>query len=97
MEMRLCAGATTIPIEIIPNEDMPTKTNKIPFIIGDLNEGIKFWDRQLMNIKTSDVAVIGDLNAYEEDLTLFRAIEREDVTLKDKKAVVNGYIEVTPS
>ena len=49
-----------------------------------------------MNIKTSDVAVIGDLNAYEEDLTLFRAIEREDVTLKDKKAIVRGYIDVTP-
>ena len=97
MEMRLCAGATTIPIEVIPNDDMPTKTNKIPFIIGDLKEGIKFWDRQLMNIKTSDVAVIGELNAYEEDLTLFRAIEREDVTVKDSKAIVNGYIDVTPS
>lgn len=96
MEMRLCAGATVIPIEVVPNNDMPTKTNKIPVIIGDLKEGIKFWDRQLMNIKTSDVAVIGDLNAYEEDLTLFRAIEREDVTLKDKKAIVRGYIDVTP-
>lgn len=96
MEMRLCAGATAIPIEVVPNDDMPTKTNKIPVIIGNLKEGIKFWDRQLMNIKTSDVAVIGDLNAYEEDLTLFRAIEREDVTLKDKKAIVRGYIDVTP-
>lgn len=96
MEMRLCAGATAIPIEVVPNDDMPTKANKIPVIIGDLKEGIKFWDRQLMNIKTSDVAVIGDLNAYEEDLTLFRAIEREDVTLKDKKAIVRGYIDVTP-
>lgn len=96
MEMRLCAGATAIPIEVVPNDDMPTKTNKIPVIIGDLKEGIKVWDRQLMNIKTSDVAVIGDLNAYEEDLTLFRAIEREDVTLKDKKAIVRGYIDVTP-
>lgn len=96
MEMRLCAGATTIPIEVIPNDDMVTNTNKVPFIIGDLKEGIVFWDRQLMNIKTSDVAVIGDLNAYEEDLTLFRAIEREDVTIRDSKAIVNGYIDVTP-
>lgn len=96
MEMRLCAGATTIPIEVIPNDDMPTNVTKIPFIIGDLKEGVIYWDRQLMNIKTSDVAVVGTLNAYEEDLTLFRAIEREDVTLRDKEAVVNGYIEVTP-
>ena len=96
MEMRLCAGATIVPIEVIPNDDMPTKTNKVPFIIGDLKEAIVFWDRQLMNIKMSDLAVIGDLNAFEEDLTLFRAIEREDVTKRDEKAVVNGYITVTP-
>lgn len=97
MQLRLCAGATTIPIEVIPNDDMPTNSNKIPFIIGDLKEGIFYWDRQLMNIKMSDVAVVGELNAYEEDLTLFRAIEREAVTLRDKKAIVNGYIEVIPS
>lgn len=97
MQLRLCAGATTISIEVIPNDDMPTNSNKIPFIIGDLKEGIFYWDRQLMNIKMSDVAVVGQLNAYEEDLTLFRAIEREAVTLRDKKAIVNGYIEVTPS
>ena len=71
-------------------------SNKVPFIIGDLKEGIVFWDRQLMNIKMSDIAVIGELNAYEEDLSLFRAIEREDVTLRDKKAIVNGYITVLP-
>ena len=78
MEMRLCAGATVIPLEVLPNDDIPTETNKIPVIIGDLKKVLKFWDRQLMNIKTSDVAVIGDLNAYEEDLTLFRAIEWEE-------------------
>ena len=96
MEMRLCAGATIVPIEVIPNDDMPTDENKVPFIIGDLKEGIIFWDRQQMNIKMSDLAVIGELNAFEEDLTLFRAIEREDVTKRDEKAVVNGYITVTP-
>ena len=96
MEMRLCAGATIVPIEVIPNDDMPTDENKVPFIIGDLKEAIVFWDRQQMNIKMSDLAVIGTLNAFEEDLTLFRAIEREDVTKRDEKAVVNGYITVTP-
>lgn len=96
MEMWLCAGATKVPVEVIPNADMPTSENKIPMIIGDLKEGIVFWDRQLMNIKMSDIASIGDLNAFEEDLTLFRAIEREDVTKKDDKAFVNGYIDVTP-
>lgn len=94
--MWLCAGVTKVPVEVIPNDDMPTSENKIPMIIGDLKEGIVFWDRQLMNIKMSDIASIGDLNAFEEDLTLFRAIEREDVTKKDDKAFVNGYIDITP-
>lgn len=96
MAMWLCAGVTKVPVEVIPNDDMPTSENKIPMIIGDLKEGIVFWDRQLMNIKMSDIASIGDLNAFEEDLTLFRAIEREDVTKKDDKAFVNGYIDITP-
>ncbi|MBO5123415.1 MAG: phage major capsid protein [Oscillospiraceae bacterium] len=92
MKMQLCAGATVIPVEVIPNADMPNDDAGIPFIVGDLKEGIIYWDRQQMNIKTSDVAAIGDLNAYEEDLTLFRAIEREDVTQRDAAAFVNGRV-----
>lgn len=95
MKMQLCAGATAVPVVVIPNADMPNDDAGIPFIVGDLKEGIIYWDRQQMNIKTSDVAAIGDLNAYEEDLTLFRAIEREDVTQRDAAAFVNG--RVTPA
>lgn len=92
MKLVLCAGATTVPVVVIPNVDMPTQGGKIPFIIGDLKEGVAFFDRQLLSIKQSDVAVIGELNAYEEDLTVFRGIERNDVKLRDAKAIVNGYI-----
>lgn len=92
MAMTLQVGAQRIPVEVVPNSDLATVANKIPFIIGDLAEGIVYWDRKQMNIKISDVAVVGDLNAYEEDLTLYRAIEREDVTVRDENAFVNGYI-----
>lgn len=92
MAMSLQVGALRVPVEVVPNSDMPTVENKIPFVIGDLKEGIVYWDRKQMNIKISDVAVVGDLNAYEEDLTLYRAIEREDVTVRDSGAFVNGYI-----
>lgn len=94
MKLQLCAGATVVPVEVFPNADMPTDENGIPVVIGDLKEGIVYWDRQQMNIKTSDVAAIGDLNAFEEDLVLFRAIEREDVTQRDTAAFVNGRIKV---
>lgn len=92
MKLQLCAGATVVPVEVYPNADIPTTEAGIPMIMGDLKEGIVYWDRQQMNIKTSDVAVVGDLNAYEEDLTLFRAIEREDVTQRDTGAFVHGRI-----
>ena len=46
----------------------------------------------------SQTAVVGSgedaLNAFEEDLTLLRGIEREDVEMRDEEAFVNGYIEV---
>lgn len=92
MKLVLCAGATSVPVVVIPNADMPTTENKIPFIVGDLKEAIVYWDRQLMSITVSNIAQVGDLNAFEEDLTIYRAIEREDVTTRDTQAIVNGYI-----
>lgn len=100
MKMVLCAGATTVPVKVIPNDDMPSDTTtkgttKIPVIIGDLKEGIKFFDRKQLTLITSNIAVAGGLNAFEEDLTLFRAIEREDCKTKDDAAFVNGVLTIT--
>ena len=97
MALRLTAGATTVPLVVVPNAVMPTPSEgadqgKIPFIIGDLYEGVVYWDREWMSIAESAIASIGDFNAFEQDLTLYRAIEREDVTLRDTEAFVVGYI-----
>ena len=92
MILRLCAGATTVEVKVIPNTDLPSKDGNAPVYIGDLKEAIKFFDHKRMNIKASDVAAAGDLNAYDEDLTLFRAIEREDVVVFDEAACVRGKI-----
>ena len=99
MQMRLCAGATVVPVEVIPNADFPSdvataKKRKIPMVIGDLKEGIKFFDRKQLTIISSNIASAGSLNAFEEDLTLFRAIEREDCQMKDDQACVNGEITI---
>lgn len=145
MRLTLTAGATTVPLSVVPNDIMPstvtytasadtsvqtgktyyTRTGagtsvspyvytavaeptgnpstsgyyeadenpQIPFIIGDLYEGVVYWDREYMSIAESAIASIGDLNAFEQDLTLYRAIEREDVTLRDTEAFVYGYIQ----
>lgn len=92
LEMRLCAGATSVPVFVVPNADLPTATNKVPMIIGDLKEAVKFFDRNQMSILSSNIASIGELNAYEMDLTLFRAIEREDCVMKDEQAFVYGQV-----
>lgn len=99
MQLRLCAGATIVPVVVIPNDDLPSdvataKKRKIPMIIGDLKEGIKFFDRKQLTITASNLAAAGELNAFEEDLTLFRAIEREDCQVKDDMAFVNGELTI---
>lgn len=142
MKLVLAAGATSIPVEVVPNADLisenvytvstdatvqegktyytrsgsegayvytavaePTgnpssssyyeiTASQIPVIIGDLKEGIKLFDRKKLNILASNSAAAGDLNAFEEDLTLYRAVEREDVQTRDADAFVNGYIEI---
>ena len=99
MQLRLCAGATTVPVKVYSNETLPTAENKIPFIIGDLKEAVKGYDRKALTLMASQVATVGSgedaLNAFEEDLTLIRGIERIDAEMRDEKAFVNGYIEVT--
>jgi len=46
-----------------------------------------------MSIKASDVAVIGDFNAYAMNMTLVRAIMRDDYTEMDKDSYVRGHID----
>lgn len=99
-KLQIRAGATVVPVFVLPNDDMPSAENKLPFIIGDLKEGIVLFDRKKINIMTSNTAVVGsgddEINAFEDDCTIFRGIEREDVKVRDEKAFENCYIDVTP-
>lgn len=95
MQMNLCVGARKIPVVVVPNEVFATdETNGIPFVVGSLKDYAKIFDRKRITIKASDIGTIGDLNAYEQDLTIFRAIERLDVEVLDTDAIVNGYLPV---
>ena len=95
MELRLSVGARSIPVVQIPNEVLATgEGNKVPFIVADLKEFMKEFDRQQLSIINSTTAAIGDFNAFEEDMTLFRGIMRADFVIKDEKAIVRGEITV---
>lgn len=95
-ELRLQVGARTLPIVVIPNALLATnpETGAIPVAIGDMKEAIKVFDRQLITIESSRTASVGNFNAFENDLTLYRAIERYDVVVKDPGALVLGFLEV---
>ena len=101
MNLRLRAGSTVVPVRVIPNTDLPNRTGaasgktRVPFIIGDMKEAVVLFDRRQLTIKSSDVAATTAINAFEEDMTLWRAIERFDVVSRDTAALLNGYIDVT--
>lgn len=94
-KLQLRVGATVIPLKVYSNSVIKTEGTKVPFIVGDLKEAVTYWDRQKMSILASQTASVGDINAFAQNLTLMRAIEREDVTPVDSDAFVNGYIDIS--
>lgn len=92
-QLVLAVGPFIIPIKPYDDDTIPNDGTKIPFFIGAMKEAIHYWDRQSFTIKPSDVAVVGDLNAYEQDLILWKGSLRDDCTSFDKEALVNGYID----
>lgn len=92
-KMQLAVGATVIPIFVVPNTDWASDDTKIPFIIGDIESAIKRFDRKGLTIATSDVATVGDFNAFEQDMTVFRGIERHDTQVIDSDAIVYATLD----
>lgn len=91
-KLQLRAGASVVPIVVVPNNVLPTEDSKIPFIIGDFKEAVAFWDRQQYILNASDIASVGNVNAFAQNLTLFRALERKDACVKDADSFVYGVI-----
>ncbi len=94
LDMVLAVGARRVPIRVVPNDVLATASNKVPFIVGDMKEALRLFDRRRITIKVSDIASTTDVNAFEEDLTIYRATERLDIQMVDSKALINGYITV---
>lgn len=94
MRMYLCVGPLRVPIVTVPNKvfasDIKTKGKlKIPMVCADFKEAFKKYDRQRTSLLASNIAVAGSLNAFTQNLTLIRAIERNDFQVIDADAYVN--------
>ena len=85
-----------VMVKVVSNKDLPSDTTTtagstiLPFIIGDLKEGVVLFDRQWLSVLSSNVAI----DAFVKDLTYFRAIERLDAKVRDDEAYINGTITV---
>ena len=96
MEMFLSGGVRRIPVTVVPNEVLPSneEDGSIPVIVGDLREFMKQFDRKQLTLLTSNIAAVEGFNAFEEDMTLIRAIMRADWVVKDPEAIVVGALSV---
>lgn len=92
-KMALRCGTVVVPVKVVPNAAFASAGTKVPFVIGDLKAGIRKYNRQSMSLKASDVAVLGDFNAFAMNMTLIRAILRDDYKSLDADAYVYGYID----
>lgn len=92
-QMQLAVGPYVLPVKVFDKLTMPSTGTKAPMILGDLKAGIAYWQKKALAIKPSDVAVAGDLNAYEQDLILWRGSMWDDCTTWDSDAFVNGFID----
>lgn len=91
-QLRLCAGPHVLPVRTYDNSTIPTAEGKIPMILGDLKEGVAYWDRQSFSLLVSNTASVGGFNAFEQDMTLWRGTLRDDCTAWDDGAFINGYV-----
>ena len=90
---RLRCGTRTLEVTNAPDFLIPNgEGGKVPFIVGDLNEGIEFFDRKMMSVKGSDVASVENFNAFANDGMIYRALLRHDVRQRDEDSFVSGYI-----
>lgn len=94
MKMVLGCGPTTVEIVVLPNADFPNLTEGIPFIVGDLNEGVALFDRRRVTLTQSKTASVEGYNAFEQGGLLIRADERADYVVRDAAAFVLGYIAI---
>lgn len=91
-KMQIAVGAHVIPVVAVPNEVLANDGTDAPMFIGSLKDAVKKFDRKKLSILNSNVAVAGDLNAFEQDLTLFRGIMRADYKRLDPDAVFYGKV-----
>lgn len=91
--LQLAIGPYVMPVKVLANATLASTGTKVPVILGNLKEGIAYWQKKALDIKVSDVATVGTVNAYEQDLILYRGSIWSDCTTWDTDAWVYGEVD----
>lgn len=103
IKMYVAIGGRIVPVVVVPNSvfasaEGTSNHTLAPFVVGDLREYMRMFDRKHITLLSSNIAMAGSgdnaVNAFEQDLTLIRGIERFDTRVLDTNAIVFGQIDL---
>lgn len=80
-----------LPVVVLSNANFPSAGGLAPVIVGNLPEAIRFVDRDVYEVATSNEA------GFTRNVTYIRCIERYDVVLKDRDAYAYVTIPTAPA
>ena len=98
--MQLCIGGKIREVVPVPNSVWASASGAnsstvIPFIVGELSEAIKMFDRQALEIAVSDTAAVTGFNAFEQNGVLMKGVLRNDFVKQDADAYKYAKVTVT--
>ena len=99
-KMQLCIGGKIREVVPVPNSVWASASGAnsstvIPFIVGELSEAIKMFDRQALEIAVSDTAAVTGFNAFEQNGVLMKGVLRNDFVKQDADAYKYAKVTVT--
>lgn len=77
-------------VVLVPNRELPSAAGKAPLYIGDLKEAIKFFDRGVYEITSTEIGG----KAFTRNSLDIRVIDRFGVEAWDTAAVIAGELTV---
>ncbi len=99
-KMQLNIGGKVREVVAVPNSVLASAAGSgnstvIPFIIGELSEAVKMFDRQQLEITISDSASVPGFNAFAQNGVLMRGVVRNDFEKLDTSAYAYATVTVT--
>ncbi len=96
LKQYVAIGFRNVPLKVVPNSDLPTsEADGVPMYVGDLKEAVTLFQKKGLSIMGSNTASIGEgegaINAFGQDLTIWRGIVRMDVELIDEESYVKAF------